>query len=100
MDQLVKLVPSYQSKYASSWMRDNRISFFKKYEGRYHVYQHSVRGSVTNRDFLGVVFKESCVWVFVPDKDNLKMNWYFGSTRSDAVSGFLRATNREVTLDA
>lgn len=99
MEPLVRLVSSSTNYYSRVWMTRNRIDFFKKSEGRYHVYQSSLHGRVRDRELLGVVFREACFWVFVPHEQKLKMNWYFGKTRADAVSGFLKAAGREVSGD-
>lgn len=96
MEVSVKLISSSTDLFAKVWMIRNRISFFKKCVGRFNVYQHRVSGRVSDRELLGVVFRESAVWVFVPHDQKLKMNWYWGKSRADAVSGFLRATGREV----
>lgn len=97
MESLVKLVPCSTNEYALSWCRRNHIDFYKKAPQRYAVYQRPpVSRSFLDRELLGIVFREGGVWCFVPHEQAIKMNWYFGQTRSDAISGFLRATNREV----
>lgn len=97
METLVKLVPSSTNLFALQWCYRNRIDFYKKAPQRYAVYQRSAHSrSSLDRDFLGIVFREGRVWCFVPHEKAFKMNWYFGQTRCDAISGFLRATNREV----
>lgn len=96
----VSLVRSACDKYMRWYMDRNRITFFKKCEGRYEVYQNGVSGNYLDRVLLGVVFRESGVWVFVPDDRKHKFNWHFGLTRVDAICGFLRETDREVSNDA
>lgn len=90
-----RLIKSSQEKKFYLWRQVNRLDFFKQAEKRYRVYQNSpsIAGA---RVLLGVCFYESGYWVFVPADGSYKMNWYFGLTRGDAVSGYLQATGREL----
>lgn len=87
---------AYSTKYASVFMKEHSLSMTQcaiPNEQRYHVWHGQ---SFNDRIRLGVVFREAGYWIFYPDSKHGKPNeWFFGLTRCDAISGYLKAVSKE-----
>lgn len=92
-EKRVVMVKTQTSMRGPDFLSVHRLTLYKKGDypwSRYEVYQESPVSK--NRFRIGLTFRECSVWIFVPDMmRNHPDQWYFGTTRYDAIAGYLKS---------
>ena len=87
---LVKVIKAGHSEFQRKYIKDNNLRFIRIDAHSFKVEQLRSFDHGSYWILIGEVFTKKAVWVFIPDRcGNRPQTWYFGVTRSDAVSGYI-----------
>lgn len=97
---LVKVIKAGHSEYQRKYIEDNNLRFVRIDANSFKVEQLRSFDHGSYFILIGEVFSKKAIWVFIPDRcHNRPQTWYFGNTRSDAVSGyidFLKSSGKKI----